>query len=337
MISDIAAERNHIQNLDMLRLVFASLVTVSHSFPLTGTDEPLFNVVPVATGGSIAVQAFFFISGYLVTKSWFQTPHVKYFMIARFLRVWPALVCALILTIILAYFASPETDLVTYIKASARYFLNNLNLVDGVAYDIADAYSHQATNSVNGSLWTLPWEIRCYIGLIIVALLGFFSSRAIGNILYLHVVVLLVLGRESDIFSANSEIPLMIFAFCSGAFYFLNRSEFTPVQVGVVFLALAFVAVKYFDEKHFAVVLTTISLVLALGFSQKLKLPRLKTDLSYGIYVFSFPVQQFLVFSGVENPWLLALITLFIVAGLAYFSWVLVEKPAINYSKKFRS
>jgi peptidoglycan/LPS O-acetylase OafA/YrhL len=62
---------------------------------------------------------------------------------------------------------------------------------------------------------------------------------------------------------------------------------------------------------------------------------------SYGAYVYGWPVTQVLVFAALKwalplNPWLLFFATMLVTMPLAYLSWKLIEKPALGLKHRFR-
>ena len=101
-LSDLAHGRDN--NFQLIRLVAAAFVVVFHSFALTGrwTHEPLWRLAPELNFGALGVKIFFVISGFLVTQSWLARRAAAPFVVARALRIYPALVAATLLTIVLA-------------------------------------------------------------------------------------------------------------------------------------------------------------------------------------------------------------------------------------------
>lgn len=66
-----------------------------------------------------------------------------------------------------------------------------------------------------------------------------------------------------------------------------------------------------------------------------LRFPKMPADLSYGIYLTAFPLQQLLVRNGVRDPLELAALTLSICAPIAWMSWNFIELPALTLAKRF--
>jgi peptidoglycan/LPS O-acetylase OafA/YrhL len=66
---------------------------------------------------------------------------------------------------------------------------------------------------------------------------------------------------------------------------------------------------------------------------------RLRTDLSYGIYIYAWPTQQLLVICGLAflNPIAFTLVAALATLPLAALSWFLVEKRALSLKPRFRA
>ena len=159
-------------NFDALRLLAALTVVVAHAWPLTGVSpSPMLGGIKVF---HLAVFVFFAISGYLITTSWQRAPRVRRFLAARVLRIFPALILVVVLTVLVIgpvattlplgeYFTSPQTwgYLVTVTLAAA--------------YQLPGVFDQNPLDVVNGSLWTLGPEFACYllvltIGLVLLGL-----------------------------------------------------------------------------------------------------------------------------------------------------------------------
>ena len=168
-LTDVVHSRQN--SFHLLRLIAASAVLYSHSFPLTSGDkhtEPL-RAAWGCTFGSIAVDLFFLISGMLVTMSLVRRGSALDFAKARFFRIWPGLTVAVLLTVLVLGPAFTTVALSTYFtaKETARYVVLNLVLFKGIAYVLPGVFATNAwPSAINGSLWTLPSEVRCYAALL---------------------------------------------------------------------------------------------------------------------------------------------------------------------------
>lgn len=156
-------------NFDALRLVAAFLVLVSHSFPIAGDAEPVSS--GGLTIGAFGVCIFFAISGFLVTQSWIRQPRVGRFVIKRCLRIFPALAGVLVVTTYVLGPVVTSLSLSEYLSnpATHAYAVHNLSLrTDYLLPGVFETVPYP--NAVNGSLWTLPIEMRAYVAIAIIGL-----------------------------------------------------------------------------------------------------------------------------------------------------------------------
>jgi len=168
-------------NFQVIRLLAASFVVLFHSYALTSrwTHEPLWQLMPELNFGALGVKIFFVISGFLVTQSWLARRQVVPFVAARALRIYPALVAATLFTIVLAgastslpwrdYLAHPQT----------LDFAWRVALGWEMVYRLPGAFpTNPFPHDVNGSLWTLPIELRLYVALLLAGVVGLLARRA---------------------------------------------------------------------------------------------------------------------------------------------------------------
>ena len=166
-------------NFNLLRFLAASLVLFAHNYPLTATHgEPLFGGLKL---GHVAVDIFFITSGLLVTRSLLTRGNVAAFAWARFVRIYPALILAVLLCAfpLGLFFTTQATG--EYLKDGQvlRFVVKNASLVLGsIAYNLPGVFADNPyPKAVNGSLWTLPWEIRMYALLGIMGLGSLFLPK----------------------------------------------------------------------------------------------------------------------------------------------------------------
>ena len=176
-----AASAHQANNFDAVRIIAALAVLVSHHYALTAQAEPSF--LGLHTWGGMAVIVFFVISGYLVTSSWYNDPSFLRFSQRRILRIWPALAVVVVLT---AYglgalvTSLPLMEYWTH-RATLDYFLT---LKMNVHFMLPGVFTNNPyAHGVNGSLWTIPLEVRCYVVMAIAGLLGLMKFRSVWMLL----------------------------------------------------------------------------------------------------------------------------------------------------------
>lgn len=329
-------------SLNALRLVLASLVIVSHSWPLSGREpEPALGG---ANLGTWAVFGFFGISGFLITRSRLSGAPASVYYRARFLRIMPAFIVALV---VVAFAFAPLSQMIDpeahwRPMSSITFVLRNLLLYPPYLGQpgILDTLTTTPFAYLwNGPLWTLFWEAACYV------LIGVAVSLIPRRRLALAVTVLFAVLTAVSLAGALGAIPMpelagrvipMIVAFLGGSLVllFADRIRLSPLVVSVAVLALALVT---------ALGLTSSLGTLFLGFllvalSTVLPLAAVgsRFDISYGMYIYGWPVQQFVILAvGQELP--LPLYLLLVFAGtipLAFLSCVLVERPALALKRR---
>lgn len=324
---------------DGVRLVAALAVLYSHCYPLTGRegDEPLGRATGGAVGfGEIAVYAFFAISGYLVTQSWFRDPSSARFMARRALRILPGLAFVIVgsvvvigpLTSALAlqdYLAQPESW--TYL-AKMLVFPTQLGL-PGTFTD------NPFSGVVNGSLWTLRLEFALYLAVTVLGMLGLLRWRWVSAGLAAGCLgVNAALTGTSWLGGVPFAHQLAVLSANAVPFFIgvgLAQGDLAVVGGWIVAIALALSTMAALGTPAFTpLLLVTLPLaVILLARSGSCDLGRVG-DLSYGTYLWAFPVQQTIVhFLPGMGP-----LPLFALAGtatilLAALSWHLIEKRAL--------
>lgn len=334
-------------SLDLLRLVAASLVLYSHQHVLMGQTEPLF--FGWTTFGGAGVTIFFFLSGMLVWSSWVRDADVRRFFVRRSLRIFPALWFVVVASVFLIGPLFSTLGLMDYwANPSTWRYLGTALLV--VSHRLPGVFSDNPyPAAVNGSLWTLPVEFLCYITVAAVgcATLG---SRRVRIALGLCLTVGLasfapqMLGLQ---FVPHFE---MIASFWAGVYFagVINKndaknsdedSQYQALAWGLGALALlGFALLSDRGLERTAMLACAAVLVqLAFKFSVGAKLTDRLGDLSYGVYIFAFPVQQIVVHWGRDLGWSfgVSLTLSFVLTGvLAFASWHLLEKQVLRFKPK---
>ena len=172
-------------NFNLIRIMAALAVLVTHSFALaigTGAAEPFRDSLGM-TMGTIAVDIFFVTSGFLVTGSLLTRHSALEFLWARTLRVFPALLVMLLLTVFGLGPLVTSWPLSAYLTDAGTYgyLLKCATLVSGVQYNLPGVFADNPFKSaVNGSLWSLPYEIRMY-AIVVMVWLVFRRIQRVGG------------------------------------------------------------------------------------------------------------------------------------------------------------
>lgn len=325
-------------SLNAFRLVLASLVVVSHSWLLGGYGaQPELGGVQL---GTWAVIGFFGLSGFLITRSRLSgRPAASYYW-NRALRILPAFfVCILVVAFVLAPGSVLlSTDTSYSFPSALTWVLTNLPLAPqflaqkGIESTLLGL---PVTGYWNGPLWTLFWEACCYvvIGVLVSVVRGRWLKLTVG-VLFLAATILVVLTTAGVLqLAAQVEaiFPLFV-AFFAGSLVYLFRRVVDvswPVLVGCVLVITAAVIVGY--AAAFAA-LPLVVLLLWLGSVLPLHRVGARYDISYGIYIYGWPVQQLIALvafgTGMPVGWFIVL-SLVLTLPLAFLSCAFVERPAL--------
>ena len=339
-LGDLAHGRHN--NFQLIRLAAAAFVVLFHSFALTGrwTQEPLWRVAPELNFGALGVKIFFVISGVLVTQSWLSRRAVVPFAAARVLRIYPALIAATLLTIVLAGLSSALPWDAFLTDPLTLDYAWRVALGWEVVYRLPGAFpDNPFPHDVNGSLWTLPIELRLYVALLIAGFIGLLAHRLWWTAAVVALIVLFVLRPEWFPLAPNDRVVReLALLFGLGSLAWVWRDGL-PLSLSAAIAAFALVAWNpggWPRTALFAPLLAYVVLVLA--YHPRLQVPAFNRagDYSYGLYVYSFPIQQTLMqrWPALE-PAGLAALSLPIGIAVAALSWHALERPALSLKSRF--
>jgi peptidoglycan/LPS O-acetylase OafA/YrhL len=333
-------------NFQLIRFLAATAVILFHCYALTNrwTDEPLWRLVPELNLSVVGVGAFFVASGFLVTKSWLERGHLIPFVAARALRIYPALACATLLTIAIAA-CSSATPLPAFLAdpATIGYAWRTATAWDFVTGLPGAFTANPYRDAVNGSLWTLPLEVRLYAGVAFAGLLGLLARRGAwaGAALALYALF----AARPDWFPLSPNVAgtrSLALMFLLGSVAYAWRDAI-PITVTGLVAAVAVVAADPWGLARGALLPALLAyVVLTAAYHPRLRWPGFNRlgDYSYGLYVFSFPIQQTLVerlgtpVSG--SPALLFATAFPLSLAASALSWHMVEQPALRLKARFR-
>jgi peptidoglycan/LPS O-acetylase OafA/YrhL len=323
----------HSNNFDAIRIVAACTVLYDHHYALTGQHEPDF--FGLHSWGIAAVIVFFTISGYLVTASWYSDPSAVRFGLRRFLRLWPAYA---VVVVLVAYGLGAwvtRLPLGQYWTHHATF--ENLSLLVLRMYDGLPGVfeNNPLPHASNGSVWTIPLEVRCYAALALAGLLGLMRKPLVWLLCIAAYMVWFLIKCSADVHGQVLYGPELSAFFLAGSalFILLPHWQRRPWLWLLVSSACAW-AVWSMGWHYTASLILLPFLVVFCGVRSTPVIRRFGRwgDPSYGIYLYAFPVQQ-TVIHFLWPRWsfaaTLALSALATVA-LAYASWHGVEKYALR-------
>ena len=331
-------------NFNLVRFVAAALVLYSHSFAvaLGSVDaEPLRSTIGM-TWGLIAVDVFFVTSGFLIASSYFARNNLLGFAWARIMRIYPALLVAVIFCVLVVGLSFTTLSAWEYLSTvqTFKFLLKNSLLFFGLEYDLPGVFANNPwQHAVNGSLWTLPYEVRMYALLAaILFAIGYIQNRFsvirspkyillciaataavanIGNHFYtyasvhfVHLFSMFFVGAAYYAWREHVRLSLGLFVFVSVLIASLNANVFFVLYViGVPYLTLFIAYVPSGRIRNFNKV----------------------GDYSYGVYVYAFPVQQSIaaLVPGISVAGMI-LASFCVTLFLSVLSWHLIEKRCLK-------
>lgn len=319
-----------------MRLLLATGVIVQHTINVSygqSTAEALFHSPARAMFGLI-VPMFFSLSGFLVAGSLERNRTLFSFLGLRGLRLLPALMFEVTLSALVLGLAFTDLTLREYFSDSEfrNYFWN---IVGHIHYQLPGVFlNNPAPRIVNGQLWTIPAELKCYLLLGALSFVGVMGRRWLtGWIVLLTQLVLAVLATQYSVEDPTLVSPyVLVGCFMVGVCAFRLRDQILLSGfVALLATAAAFLLLLIPRGDWFLPIPTTY-MTLYLGTLN----PRehsflLSGDYSYGLYLYGFPIQQAVATHSWTHQWWINFILAYPLAfSLAILSWWMVEKPAMN-------
>jgi len=323
-----------LNNFDVLRLLFASMVVLAHCHDLS--MEPLLSWVPRIVNSRLAVEGFFAMSGCLIVASYDRSSSLASYLGKRARRIIPAYMVALIVALFLGMTLTTLTLSEFCLSPKTwEYILAHLVLATHLQPTLPGLFSHNPfQSSVNGALWTIKIEVLFYVCVpAIVAL-----CRKLGTLQTLGVLFCAssIYRTVCDHFHWDNlavQLPGQLSFFVMGAlvyYYFPffkkhGRWMWSAAACGYfAYFATGFVGFR-------AVGLSLMVMCVAF-LMPHFEGPTKYGDFSYGAYVLHCPIIQTLIALGVfhAHPLLAVVLVVVLVAFVSIASWNLVEKPFLN-------
>jgi peptidoglycan/LPS O-acetylase OafA/YrhL len=327
---------------DDVRLLAATGVILSHSFHLTGSTDPVTSYIGFGNLGTLCVIAFMALSGYLVTQSWESDPRVTAFFAKRALRILPALVVVVAVTTLVVGPLVTTKSLGAYIGNSDtwRYLVDNA-VIHPDPTVLPGVFATNPETVTNASLWTLPYEVTFYLTVPLLLIAASRVHKRLTLVIAYAVLAGLALDGLRDTNAVwtmrTGWLTLFGIAFLTGA---MLRS-FPPRLVAPAAALALCVAAASRGTSIWPLTCTTAvaTIAVAVG-SVRIGVPdrrRFAPDLSYGLYLWGYPVQQLVVsLTAVRRPLVLFVIALPLTAVCAAASWKFVEAPALRLKTRLR-
>ncbi|MEW2414326.1 acyltransferase [Streptomyces sp. NPDC046866] len=362
-------------SLGLLRLVLASAVVLSHARILGfGQREFGHHFTGGQTDmGKVSVIGFFVLSGILVTRSGNRLP-VGRFLWHRALRLLPGLwVCLLVTACAVAPFLywrahGSLSGFWEHESGPLDYLRNNVAIrvhqwgISGVL-ETAQQKGLAHNHSFDGALWSLEYEVLCYLGVALLALAG---ARAGGLVRARRAILAVAVALGCYLVDEALDNPLVSsidvqagaavavvggwvvkwvcylgFAFVIGMLIEVYK-ERIPVSAPLAVLSAVVMAATLHYGWFFVLGVPAFAyllLWLAIRLPKPLRKVGSTSDYSYGIYIYGFVVEQSVAALGGARWGFAAYLGLSAAGTLAAaaLSWHLVERPAMRWKDLGRS
>jgi len=330
-------------NFNLIRFIAASLVLYYHSFPLAGISGEPFSKYLGISSGTIAVDVFFICSGFLVSRSFFERNNIIAFTWARILRIYPALIVAVLFcTLIVGLFFTQEWWFSYLMDSNThKFFLKNITLFFGVEYTLPSVFTNNPfPNAVNGSLWTLPYEVKMYAYLAIIATFLNYLQKLVGGkfikLIFLFIAIFSLAAHITNhfqLFTSDNFIRLFSMFFVGVAFYLYRDNIYMSLKLFLFIFTILLISI--FNKESFFIIysisLSYLIFYVAYVPSGVIRKFNKFGDYSYGMYIYAFPVQQSIA-AMIPNVSFIAMVSIsfFITLLLSFLSWNLIEKKLLK-------
>ena len=329
---------------DLLRIVFATLVLLAHAPELTdgNRSRELFSRFTHSdvTFGVLGVDGFFLISGFLIVQSWESDPEFLNFLRKRLLRIVPGYLVAVALSTLAVGLLAPGIP--NFFSHFDFHFFSTVALLYSPA--TPPVLPGLPDPLVNGPMWTISYEFRCYllVGLfgvagilrrrvawllIAIGLLGAMTSTWLPNHLW---------HEHFTVFGDPEQLPRLFGAFFVGGLFWLFR-ERMPFRPTFALTAAAIVCASAFSARLFELALIVFGGYLMFYFTQQKtqqKRRHLFPDISYGVYLYGWPVESLWIWYVHGSPWVTFVASALICFGLGWLSWHFVERPMLKLKRR---
>lgn len=331
-----AAHNDRARGFDYIRLALSLAVLVWHAFFL-----PTHMTTDNATWGFVVkmiLPMFFALSGFLVSGSLLRTRRIHEFVALRAIRIMPALAVEVLLSAFILGTLFTTLPLARYFT-DHQFFVYFRNLYGDVQFVLPGVFRTNPVPVVNLSLWTVPFELKCYLAIVLLWLGGALPRRR-WWLLALVVAAqfgqpLLDLHRHDLVDVSRNVLPgrLFVQAFLWAiVLYFFRDRVVRSWPVAAACVVLCYVLFGSVWGSYF-VALPAAYLTICLGLTNPPHIPVVMAgDYSYGIYLYAAPIQEASValFPAYRSGWFTLATTLPLIALFAAFSWHFVEKPVLG-------
>ena len=329
-------------NFDSVRVGLALIVVFAHLSELTQLDD--FKIFEKIFDSNFAVKGFFAISGFLVAKSFLSSNGLKDYAEKRLRRIYPAYFGAILLCLVIGGYAS-TLSLADYLISTTtfKYLISNLSFLNFIQPTLPSTFASNPIQAMNGSLWTIKVEVGLYFCIPpIIYLFKKFGSIKVFALIFclsaIWVYFFLYIFKSNIGAEISRQFPGQLTYFAFGTLLAINQKVYQKLGlVSIIFLALLFLTENpYLKILIDPIAYSAVVIFIATSSFKIINLGRYG-DISYGIYLFHFPIIQLLIFIGVFelNIWIGMALAFLITILVSLGSWHLIEKRFLKRSSHY--
>jgi len=327
-------------NLDFIRIVCASMVIISHSYVINpcGHEDFLRRLTGFTYSGELAVKLFFFISGILVTDSLIRKQSIKGFLISRIFRMMPGLIFVLLITAFIVGPLTSNLNVVNYFRNSATYSYVVKNMFFVSTYNLPGVFAKNASSIVNGSLWSLRYEARCYFVLLAIFIICKYTIKKYTLVYSIFILLIFtdalfklnLLTKDTN----SGGYNLLPMSFALGSLLAVYK-KYIVIDYKVLLLFILLTVIFWRTGFNEILFVTTVCLSVIVAAENKyIRMIKIKHDISYGVYLWGFLVSQTIFYvMGNQNIYLFMLYSLFISYIMGFLSFIIVERKFMLYGR----
>jgi peptidoglycan/LPS O-acetylase OafA/YrhL len=283
---------------------------------------------------AIIVPAFFALSGYLVAGSLARNSLPNFFTL-RLLRILPALAVEITLSAVIIGLLFTDVPRLQYLadRQFHHYFLNIVGLIH---YTLPGVFTHNVGgDSINSQLWTIPFEFECYFSLAILSALTIVRNRVLFLCATIAIAVICTIWVSLHGGSMHMHVPgrALVLSFLAAVVLYQFRDVVPYSNILALFALICACICLQFPIANYIAAFPVAYLTIWLGLMRPPSIPF--GDLSYGIYLFHYPIEQTIMhlFPRIDSWWVLSLATLPGTLAFAFLSWNLIEHPILKRKK----
>lgn len=341
-------------NFNLIRLFAAAQVAFYHIFSMLDVHVTYAHSLIIKILGLFpGVPIFFFISGYLISKSWESSKSSYQYFIKRALRIFPALFLSIMLALFLTYISG--------YFSSVAFTIQDILILIAAKMTILQFYNpdflrHYGDGVMNGSLWTITVELQFYI---LIPIIYWIITKSTNRTLILSIFLILTLISNLAYKYFASEYPdytlvklfkvsfsAWIYMFIAGIivqknfelFYKYLAGRFIAI-LGCYFLASTiglFLGADFGNAMNPILFFILILVIFSAAYSKPTLSDKIlgSNDISYGVYIYHMPIVNYLIYNGLKGTYPYAILAIIATVSISFLSWRFIEEKFISLKNK---